>query len=590
MKKFWSFALALSVSSFCGPPKPSPLVSGLLIPPATPAAVVPPVEIVQGTLVAVASGTETNEFGNRVRLSVRLGKAPTTSLQVCLVTTNEFAGTVVVASPVFASAAPCNSPFLTFTPENWETNQTVSIQGERGVVGVSGDTTYFIDLRIISTEDAFKNVAVSRLTLINRDIDVAGATFIRINVVNLNGTLVLQNNASNNLTFTESGINNFTQALTNGSTYSISVLTQPTGQICAAQESAFGTVTGTTVTINFNCVTGYVFNGTIFGTANPPTLGQSFASLTTLAGTASSGNVNGIGTVARFNNPIAVATDGSNLFVADFGNNAVRRMSLGNNQVTTLATVNGAHGVATDGTNVYVASQTRHTITKVVIATGASSIIGGSDGISGNVNGASGTSRFNSPTYLTTDGVNLYITDRANITIRRILLATGVASSALSLGLNSPNGIATDGRYIYIANTNSHNILRFDLLGTSSQALIIAGDDTTPFASGTTDNAIGTTARFNSPYGLALDGTYLYVLEGTGRRLRRVTLSGTFPVTTIAIAPASTGLLDGALGTPPGLATARFCNNATCDTSLTTDGNFLYLADRNLHTIRRFGY
>lgn len=587
MQRSWSLVLALVFLGFCGPPKPSPLVSGLLIPPATPAAVVPPVEIVQGTLVAVASGTETNEFGNRVRLSVRLGKAPTTSLLVCLVTSNEFAGTVVVTSPVSASAAPCNSPFLTFTPENWETNQTVSIQGERGVVGVSGDTTYFIDLRIISTEDAFKNVAASRLTLINRNIDVAGATFIRVNIINLNGTLVLQNNTANNLTFTESGINNFTQPLSNGSTYSISVLTQPTGQNCAAQESAFGTVTGTTVTINFNCVTGFVFNGTIFGTANPPTLGQSFASLTTLAGTASSGNVNGIGTVARFNNPIALATDGSNLFVADLGNNAVRRMSLGNNQVTTLATVNGAHGVATDGTNVYVSSFNRHTITKVVIATGATSIIGGLDGTSGNTNGASGTSRFNTPTYLTTDGVNLYITDRGNNTIRRIVLATGAATSALSIGLNSPNGIATDGRYLYIANSGVHTILRFDLQGSSSTATIIAGANGT---SGTTDNATGTTARFNSPYGLALDGTYLYVLEGAGQRLRRVTLSGNFPVSTISIAPASTGLLDGALGTPPGLATARFCNNAACDTSITTDGNFLYLADRNLNTIRRFGY
>ena len=48
--------------------------------------------------------------------------------------------------------------------------------------------------------------------------------------------------------------------------------------------------------------------------------------VTTLAGTGSSGSANGTGTSASFYNPIAITTDGTNLYVADMYNHLIRKI------------------------------------------------------------------------------------------------------------------------------------------------------------------------------------------------------------------------------------------------------------------------
>ena len=72
--------------------------------------------------------------------------------------------------------------------------------------------------------------------------------------------------------------------------------------------------------------------------------------VTTVAGLAGSlGSVNGTNSDARFNSPAGVAVDGAdNLYVADAGNNLIRKMTLvGTNWVvTTLAGVGGIYGSA----------------------------------------------------------------------------------------------------------------------------------------------------------------------------------------------------------------------------------------------------
>ena len=48
--------------------------------------------------------------------------------------------------------------------------------------------------------------------------------------------------------------------------------------------------------------------------------------VTTLAGTGSSGSANGTGTSASFNAPYGIATDGTNLYVADMSNHLIRKI------------------------------------------------------------------------------------------------------------------------------------------------------------------------------------------------------------------------------------------------------------------------
>jgi DNA-binding beta-propeller fold protein YncE len=77
-------------------------------------------------------------------------------------------------------------------------------------------------------------------------------------------------------------------------------------------------------------------------------------------------------------------------------------------------------GITTDGTNLYVAEQANHKIRKIVISTGAVTTVAGT-GSSGSANNTTGTSAsFNGPEGITTDGTYLYVTDTQNDTIRKI--------------------------------------------------------------------------------------------------------------------------------------------------------------------------
>lgn len=70
-------------------------------------------------------------------------------------------------------------------------------------------------------------------------------------VTGLTGTLVLQNNMADNLTITTNGVFTFRSPIGYGSSYDVSVLTQPTGQTCtiANGTGAFPGMSVTNVTL-----------------------------------------------------------------------------------------------------------------------------------------------------------------------------------------------------------------------------------------------------------------------------------------------------------------------------------------------------
>ena len=63
--------------------------------------------------------------------------------------------------------------------------------------------------------------------------------------------------------------------------------------------------------------------------------------------------------------------------------------------------------IATDGTNLYVADTFNNTIRKIVIATGAVTTLAGTAGIHGSTDATGSAASFYSPASLTTDGTNL---------------------------------------------------------------------------------------------------------------------------------------------------------------------------------------
>ncbi|TGK88263.1 concanavalin [Leptospira bourretii] len=144
-----------------------------------------------------------------------------------------------------------------------------------------------------------------------------------------------------------------------------------------------------------------------------------------------------VGTNARFVSPIAVVGLGSYLYVTDIGvggGHKVRRIALaGTNPVDTiagdgvqastdgigtLAQFNDPHGLTTDGTNLFISEWSGHKIRHLNLTTNnVTTLVGSGSGYSDNTGG---NGLLNFPGYLLSDGQNIYIADTGNHSLRRI--------------------------------------------------------------------------------------------------------------------------------------------------------------------------
>ena len=81
---------------------------------------------------------------------------------------------------------------------------------------------------------------------------------LRVLTSGLVGTLIVQDNKGDTLTFTTNTTKTFSKKYTTGSTYSVTVQSQPAGQVCTLGSNASGkinantTVTATCVNTNYN--------------------------------------------------------------------------------------------------------------------------------------------------------------------------------------------------------------------------------------------------------------------------------------------------------------------------------------------------
>lgn len=225
------------------------------------------------------------------------------------------------------------------------------------------------------------------------------------------------------------------------------------------------------------------------------------------------------GSVARFNNPDGITAFGTDLYVADTFNRAIRKITA-SGDVTTIATL-GATGpiaITTDGTNLYVAESLNNTIRKIVISTGTPTILAGS-GTAGFAEGTGAAAQFNSPRGVTidADGIFLYVADYGNNSIRKIDLGTGTVSTVVQFF--NPRGITIHEGNLYVTDDANHVITRIAI--SSGISTVIAGSSgVSGFRNGT-----GTTALFNKPWGITTDGTYLYVADSDNLSIRKIEIS-----------------------------------------------------------------
>jgi hypothetical protein len=85
--------------------------------------------------------------------------------------------------------------------------------------------------------------------------------FIGGSVLGLSGTgLVLQDNGGNNLTVSANGAFTFTDSVASGAAYSVTVLTQPTGQSCTVTNNGSGTAKANVTNVLITCVNDWIWS------------------------------------------------------------------------------------------------------------------------------------------------------------------------------------------------------------------------------------------------------------------------------------------------------------------------------------------
>ena len=221
--------------------------------------------------------------------------------------------------------------------------------------------------------------------------------------------------------------------------------------------------------------------------------------ITTVAGTGTSGfsGDGGASTAAQLDSPEGVAVDGAgNLFIADRNNHRIRRVEAGTGLITTLAgtgtegrsgdggaataaQLDSPLGVAVDGAgNLFIADEGNNRIRRVAAATGLITTLAGTGtaGFSGD-GGASTAAQLRFPEGVAVDGAgNLFIADTDNNRIRRVAAATGLITTVVGTGtagfsgdggaataaqLNFPVGVAVDGAgNLFIADRRNQRIRR----------------------------------------------------------------------------------------------------------------------------------
>ena len=216
----------------------------------------------------------------------------------------------------------------------------------------------------------------------------------------------------------------------------------------------------------------------------------------TFAGIGIAGASNTAGSVS-FNSPLGVAVDGGgNVYVADYSNDIIRKITPAG-VVSTLAGLSGTPGaadgrdtsarfnlpesVAVDAVgNLYVADNGNNLIRKITLDGTVSTLAG--SGQPGSANGHGSAASFNSPFGIAVDASgNVYVADSGNNLIRKISPAGAVTTFAgsgakgagnatgVSASFNTPSGVAVDAAgNVYVADENNNLIRKITAAGVVS--------------------------------------------------------------------------------------------------------------------------
>jgi trimeric autotransporter adhesin len=284
-------------------------------------------------------------------------------------------------------------------------------------------------------------------------------------------------------------------------------------------------------------------------------------SLAAGSGVAGFGGDGGKATSAQLNHPAGVAVDSAgNLFIADFLNNRIRKVTSGgiistfagngtagyngDNRAATSAALYNPINVAVDSSDTLFIADFYNNRIRTVSSSGIITTIAG-NGAAGSIGdgGKAISAQLHEPFAIAIDSAgNFFIADFLNNRIRKVsssgIITTvagngysgygGDGGQATSAQLNYPSGVAVDSAGSIFISDSSNNCIR--RISSSGIITTIAGNGTTGFSG---DGGQATSAQLNSPNGVSVDSAgNLLIGVSINNRVRKVSPSGI--ITTVA--------------------------------------------------------
>ncbi|MGF7179359.1 Ig-like domain repeat protein [Tunturiibacter psychrotolerans] len=280
--------------------------------------------------------------------------------------------------------------------------------------------------------------------------------------------------------------------------------------------------------------------------------------MSTVAGNGDAGNTGdgGLATMASLSLPTSVVLDGAgNLYFADSNNHAIRMVTAATGIITTVAGVLGSQGYSGDGGSaihahlntpdsvaidpvngfLYIADSGNNVVRRVDLSTGIISGFAGNHIANYAGDGGQATSAsLNGPWGVTVgpDG-QIYIADQNNHSVRKVALDgtittiagngtsgfTGDGGPASGAVLDSPAGTVIDAAgNIYISDAGNNRVRKVNAV--TGEIDTVVGSTLESFSG---DGGPANAAGMYGPYGMALDGTgNLYVSDVFHNRIRLV--------------------------------------------------------------------